>query len=192
MNFLIGAIGAHVTLSLLSGITSTANGIYSLSTNIKNATSIGAKEVKQIIKETDLEVNIKTIQFLLCEIKLTENSPYTLQYCIQSIRDCIKDISEELEKIHYRMQYNDNLWYGQSLRSYKFHNCRERLDSHIKNLKSRRKALIEILKIENTLYKNNDLETSLNQSVVLVDKIDVKSAEIIRKDLQKKLEFMKN
>ena len=32
-------------------------------------------------------------------------------------------ISEELIKIHYRLQYNDTIWFGPSVRAYSFHNC---------------------------------------------------------------------
>ena len=122
MNYIIGAIGANLTLGLVSGVTSAANGVYTLSSTILQSTSSGAEEVKLIIRETDLEVKIKTTQLILCELKISEQSPNTVRYCVQAIRDAIKEIAEELDQIHYRMQYNSNLWVGSSVRAFKFHN----------------------------------------------------------------------
>lgn len=190
MNFLLGALGANLTLGLISGVTSAANGVYTLTSNIISSTATGANEVRQIIKETDLEVKIRTVQFLLCEVKVNSDSPYTLQYCVQCIKDVIKDISDELETIHYRMQYNDNIWLGSTVRAYRFHNCKARLVAHLKTLESRQSNLIEILKVQSSMTKNPELENDVSKSV-LVDKFDAKTVENIRKELQTNLEFMR-
>jgi hypothetical protein len=192
MNIVLGTVGANLTFGVISGIASATNGVYSLAGNIARSTANGANEVKQIIKESDLEVKVKTVQFLLCEIKIDEMSPYTLLYCVESIKDAIQDIAEELEKIHYRMQYNNNLWIGLSFRAYKFHNCRTRLHAKLKNLESRSRTLIGILAINNKMYKNNELEKVLSRSIQCVDKIEPMVAGKIRDDLQKNLMFINN
>jgi len=190
MNIILGAIGAHLTMGLLSAITTAANGVYDLTARIRASTSSGSVEVKKIIKDTDLEVKIKTTQLLLCEIRITKESPYTILYVVESIRDSIKDISDELDSIYYRMQYNDNLWFGSMIRAYKFHNCVDRLNSKLKNLESRRKSLLELMSIENKMVKNALLENDVSDSILQVDDIDPKVAERSRHELHKKLEYI--
>jgi len=190
MNFILGAIGANLTLTLIGGVSTAANGVYDLTAKLLNSTSNGAADVKNMIKETDLEVKIKTTQLLLCELKITKESPYTLLYVVESIRDAIKDIEDELDKIYYRMQYNDNLWFGSVIRAYKFHNCGERLHAKLKNLESRRKTLIELMTIETKMNKNNLLENDVSDSILQIDDIDPKVAERVRLELHKKLEFI--
>lgn len=192
MNFLIAGIGTNITLGLISATTSATNNLYTLCSNISETTSTKANDIKQIIKEHDLEVRIKMIQFLLYEINVNENSPCTLNYCINSIRCAIKDISTELEKIQFRMQYNNNLWFGSSIRAYGFKNCKLRLKAYIDTLESRYKMLISILSIENKIYKNPELEESLSKSIMMNGNIDTHSIAKIRYDLHKRLDNLIN
>lgn len=60
------------------------------------------------------------------------------------------------------MQYNDNLWFGSTIRAYKFYNCSDRLYSKLKNLESRRKSLINLLSIESKMHKNNLLKNDVS------------------------------
>jgi hypothetical protein len=189
MNIIIGTVGAHLTLGLLSSVTSAVNGVFTFCTTISKSASSGAEEVKHIIKETDLEVRVKHAQSLLCELKLDEKSPYTLQQCVQSIYDSIKEISDELDKIHYRMQYNDNLWFGSPVRAYKFHNCRARLDARLKNLDARCKTLVEIIPIQGYLIQNKELDDP-SKYVLQIDQIDPSAAKRTREELHKKLTYI--
>ena len=68
MNFAIGLIGANITLGLISGISATANSIFNLISNIKERTTNGVNEIKQMIQKSDLENKIKITQFFLCEL----------------------------------------------------------------------------------------------------------------------------
>jgi len=162
MNIILGTIGANLTLGLISGITAASNGIYTLVNNISESTASGALEVKNIIKESDVEVKIKSVRYFLCELKVNENTPKSVQYCIQSIDESIKEIVKELEQIHYRMQYNSNLWFGSTVRSFKFHNSRARLMSKLKNLESRFDMLKNVISMEHKLVKNPDLDINPN------------------------------
>jgi hypothetical protein len=154
MNFLLGTLGANITLGLISKVTGTINGVFTLSSNILKSNAIGSEEVKQLIKEIDLEVKIKTTQLLLSELKIDDQSPNTVRFCLQSIKDAIKDIADELDTVYFRIQYNNNLLFGSRIRSYKFHNCRERLISKLKILDSRNKTLITVISIQSSMYKN--------------------------------------
>jgi len=161
MNFIVGAIGTNLTLGLIQGIAGTTNGIYTMISNIARSTANGSDEIRQIIKDTDLEVKVKTIQYMLQEIKIDEASPHTLQYCVRSIRDAINEISQELEKIHYRMQYNDNLWVGATFRSYRFHNCRIRLGAKLQNLESRYGTLLGLLPVKDQMHQDPGLDDQM-------------------------------
>ena len=160
MNFIVGAIGANLTLGLVSGISSLASNLYNLSSAITTITN-GYDDIKQIIRETDLEIRIKTIQFIICEIKTTKDTPHTLNFCIQEIKNAIKDIGKELEQIQYRINYNNSLLVGATFRKYKFHNNKSRLVSLIKTLDNRYNMLLEILKIENNMFQNKDITNYL-------------------------------
>jgi len=160
MNFIVGAIGANLTLGLVSGISSLASNLYNLSSAITTITN-GYDDIKQIIRETDLEIRIKTIQFIICEIKTTKDTPHTLYFCIQEIKNAIKDIGKELEQIQYRINYNNSLLVGATFRKYKFHNNKSRLVSLIKTLDNRYNMLLEILKIENNMFQNKDITNYL-------------------------------
>lgn len=182
MNFIVGAIGTNLTLGLIQGIAGTTNGIYTMISNIAKSTANGSDEIRRIIKTTDLEVKIKTIQYMLQEIEINEKSPITLQYCIRSIRDAINDISQELEKIHYRMQYNDNIWIGSTFRSYRFHNCSQRLTDKLYNLESRYNTLLGLLPVKEQIHKNDQLEN--DQILVHPEKEVLKSTQNLQKNIK--------
>jgi hypothetical protein len=190
MSLMLASIGTNITLGLITATTTATNGLYTLSNNISTSTSTGIDDIKQIIKERDLEARIKMIQFLLCEIQVNNKSPCTLNYCMYSIKNAIKNISNELEKIYYRMQYNNNLWIGSSIRAYGFKNCKLRLKAHIDTLESRYKMLISILSIDNKMYRNPELEHNLSQSIMISNDIDTHSASQIRHELHKRLEYI--
>ena len=191
MNIILGALGANLTFGVIQTVTSTANGVFTLSKNIVNSTSSGAAEVKQIIKDLDLEFKIKMTQYFLCELVISKDSPYTILYCVQSIRDAINDISEELEKIHYRMQYNDNVWLGTTIRSYKFDNCKGRIQTSLNNLEARKATLLELMGIENIMVKNPVLENDLSDMILQVDDIDPQAAANVRREIIKKIDYIK-
>lgn len=190
INLVIGAVGARVTLGLVSGVTSAVNGMFTLCKTISSSTSSGAEEVKHIIKETGLEFKIGYAQSLVCELKKEEDLPFTIHQCVKSINDAIKDISDEMFVIHYRMQYNDNLRFGSTLRAYKFHNCKARLESHIKNLEARCDTLIKTLPIRSHLVKNPELEDPSKQ-VLQIEETDYKSAKRSRENIYKTLDYIK-
>lgn len=186
MNIVIGAFGANLTLGLISAITATTNGIYTLITNISQSTANGSNEVKKIIKETDLEVKVKTVQCLLSEIKIHDQSPITMIYCIEKIKDAIKDIAEELAEIQYRMQFNSSLWIR--VRAYRFYNSRERLDACLKTLDSRYDALVKIMTVQGQMYRNDDLEDNLSRDNI-IDVID-EQAKNMRSNVREKLNYI--
>ncbi len=157
MNIIISVLSANVLIGIISGITTTINGIYTINDVIKNNTSTGAKEVEQIMKEIDIEVKLKIIQLFLNELNITDETSYTIKYCVYEIKKIIGDIDTELNIIRERLKYNNKLWVGASIRSYKFHNCKIRLINHLKNLDQRYQLLVSLLTVESKLIKNDKL-----------------------------------
>ena len=152
MNFIIGAVGTNLTIGALSGLASTTNGIYTMLANIVKSTADGADDVRQVVTDMDLEVKIKTVELLLGEIQITDNSPNAIKYCVKAIKDAINDISNELNTINYRMQYNNRIWIGTTIRCYKFHNCHARLRAKLKIMESRYHTLLGLLSIDKNNY----------------------------------------
>lgn len=190
MNMIVGGIGASLALNALSGLTTSASNIYNLSSNIMNSRGNGSNEIKQLIRESDLERKIKSLQLLLIELNINEKSPITIQHAVQSIKEAIKNISDELSQIYYRMKYNDNLWVVSSLRCYKFHNSYRRLNGHLIKLESRSNSLFQYLQISDNLRKNDNIEDMLSQSTRLNAKEDNKKIDsnmiaLIKQDLKK-------
>lgn len=157
MNIILSVISANVIVGIISGITTTINGVYTIKDVIKSNTTTGSKEVEQIMKDIDIEVKLKIIQLFLSELKITDSTPNTIVYCMNEIKNIITDIEKELNIINERLQYNRCLWIGSSIRAYKFHNCKTRLENYFKNLDQRYQLLISILSIENQVVKNNIL-----------------------------------
>jgi hypothetical protein len=190
MSFVIGALGAHLTFGLISGLSETVKSAYNLISTIMQRTSNGAEEIKQFIQKIDVENKIKTAQFLLHEIEITENTPNTIMYCIQSIDEAIKEIVDELDKIYNRMQYNSNLWVGSSIRSYKFQNCMLRLQAKVDKLEDRKKTLINVMSIKDKLHKNEKLSADIKQINNIELLITDQSGNNAKNSIHKKIEFI--
>lgn len=189
MNYVLGTIGGNLTLGLLSTVTATTNSVYTLMTNLTESTATGANEVRSIIKETNLEAKMKTAQFMLCEMVITNTTPQTILFCIEQIKDAINDIAQELSNIRYRLQYNKNKYWR--VGAYRFHNSRKRLENCLAKLASSVSAFIEILPIENRLSKNKELNIySRCSSSTLLKEITPQTAEQINENLHRDLQYI--
>ena len=65
MNVILGVISANVLINIISGITTTINGIYTIKDVINTTTTIGSKEVEQIMKEIYLLFVLIWFHFIL-------------------------------------------------------------------------------------------------------------------------------
>jgi hypothetical protein len=90
------------------------------------------------------------------------------------------------------MQYNSKLWFGTSVRAYRFHNNKIRLQTKLRNLESRTFALASMMQIQSSMYKNKELdaEGKIDDSMMNIDKIDPQIAKMLRSDLHKKVEYV--
>lgn len=159
-------LGTDLTLGLISEVTSTANSVYLLA---KRLLHVGNVDIQKIIIETDLEMSIHILQCMISEIRIDETSPITLNLCLKGINQTIRQIKDELVKITTRLEYNRSLWFGKSIRSYRFHHCQQRLTSHLTVLNSRKQLLIMILSVKDQLIRNSELEKILSESLIAFD-----------------------
>jgi hypothetical protein len=166
MNILIGALGANLTIGFISSITSATTGICSVVDRIRQSSAV---DIKRVIDELDIELTVKMIQCMISEINLDQHSPATLQVCLKGLIDCLKEITDELAKICYRLQYNESLWLGQSIRGYGFENCHARLRASMKRLENRKNMLLQTLSVKDSMYRNKQLENVLSQSILAIN-----------------------
>lgn len=137
MNFLITSIGVSAAMSTVTATTSFASTIYSLAGTVRDSTDSGLDKIKTLIEETDIENDIKIISEIISEID-EERSSDAVKLCIKSINESLNDIKEELDKIQYRVNYNNNMTFSAfGTRSYGFANCHKRLKKNINVLNKR-------------------------------------------------------
>ena len=103
MNYLIGLIATNITLGVISGLSNSINGCYQLSKNIIDGTNNGSDEIKQLIKDNDIEIQLNSIKQIIKEMKLNESLSSALICCLNTIDDAIIDIEQELDTIDLRI-----------------------------------------------------------------------------------------
>jgi hypothetical protein len=59
----------------------------------------------------------------------------------------MNQIKDELDKINYRIKYNEKLWIKTYITKYDFTNCKKRLLGYIEVFNHRYKKLLEILSV---------------------------------------------
>jgi hypothetical protein len=153
MEYFITAVTANMTIGLISGMSSTVNSIFSLSSNIAKSKSKDTNEISQLIKITNLELKIKLIKSLLNELNIDHNITNKVNIVVKSIIEAVNDINDEQIKINYRIEYNKKCWVDAS--KYGFNNCYKRLANNIKILDERYKLLIDMLSITQKKSINN-------------------------------------
>lgn len=167
MNLVIGILGTNIILSTVSSVSCTIDNINNVLSSIRNNTNNGELETINMIEETNLEVKTKLVHLLVCELNIHDYTPYTVKYCIHEINKNLTIIKFELDNINKRVQYNNSLWFGKSVRSYKFHNAKNRLTLYLNNLESLYTKLINILTIEHKLTKNEDTHITRSTNSIL-------------------------
>lgn len=148
-----------IGLSSLYSVSSSAQGIYSLTCNIYSFSSY--LNIITTIKELDIEASIYLLEIMIKEIKLKNTD--TLNKCIELLKTTMKEIENELCEIHQKLTYNESIYYFSYLRKYNF------WENHIKKLKilkkqfdNRKDLLFNIIKSSNNLiHKNNNLDVSM-------------------------------
>ena len=151
-------IGLSMTINCISTLTSSAQNIYSLLSNITVHNNV--KDVSKVIRKLDIRANVNIIESLLNEINLEnfnkgekkdEKQLETLQISIKNVSEIVSEIEILLRKIDNRLKYNSSLWLGVSYRKYAFDDIIEDLTEKKDILKERVDILFNIIKITDFL-----------------------------------------
>jgi hypothetical protein len=137
-------VGINFAIKCVSMITSTTQGIYSITQNIYNTNP--CNEIAKVLRETDIELRIQILETFIAQIDTSKIDNQATLLCLDSLKQCLQNIEKELKQIHDRLLYNKSLWFASSIRSYSFKNNVIRMLSYSKILSQRQKMLFELLK----------------------------------------------
>ena len=146
-------VGMDITVKILSGLSSSAHGIYGLLYYIQNEskTKIGKE-----LEDTDVKTTIKILENFISELDVNENTPETIIFCIKKVHNTLINIENNLKLIYEKIKYNNSLWVLSSMISYNFNDNIKNIKKELIKLENRRKLLFDTLKLSNTLKKGND------------------------------------
>jgi hypothetical protein len=151
-----GMLLVPLCIDPLCRVSSSAQGIYSLMSNITNFTSY--PNVVYALKELDIEASVRILEKLIKELNI-KNRTKTLEETLNLLKECIVNIENELSTIHEKMAYNSSIWYFSYFRSYKFSSSISKLNILKKQLDNRTQMFFNILKA------NNELVTRINPNL---------------------------
>lgn len=155
MEYIITSLSITAFMGSVSMITSFANSVYTISDRIISSTDSGVSNIKRLIESSDLRNRIKIIDLFIKELDMGSNCPSSILESIESIKMAIKDIEKELKQIQYRIDYNDNLYFGVGgMRMYKFGNSYKRLESKIKTFNNRYETFKSLYSMRSLLNKD--------------------------------------
>jgi hypothetical protein len=145
----------------LCRVSSSAQGIYSLMSNISSFTYY--PNVIIALKELDIEASVRVLEKLLKELNI-KNRTKTLEESLNLLKECIVNIENELSLIHEKLAYNSSIWYFSYFRSYKFSSSIIKLNTLKKQLDNRTQMFFNILKTNNefVLRINPNVETDVS------------------------------
>ena len=146
-------VGMDITVKILSGLSSSAHGIYGLLYYIQNEskTKIGKE-----LEDTDVKTTIKILENFISELYINENTPETIIFCIKKVHNTLVNIENNLKLIYEKIKYNNSLWVLSSMRSYNFNTNIKNIKKELIKLENKKKLLFDTLKLSNTLKKGNN------------------------------------
>lgn len=149
-------VGINFAIKCVSMISSTTQGIYSITQNIYK--SDPNSDIAKVLRETDIELRVQVLETFIAQIDTTKIDNQATLLCLDSLKICLQNIEKELKQIYDRLIYNRSLWFASGLRSYSFKNNVIRITSHSKVLSQRQKMLFELLKTPQNqhIYRNKD------------------------------------
>lgn len=147
----------------LSRVSSSANGIYSLMSNINNFTSY--KNIVVALKEMDIEASVRILEKLIKELNIKHRTR-TLEESLNLLKECIVNIENELSIVHEQMAYNFALkWKWVPFRSYKFNESISKLHMYKRQLDNRTQMLFNIIKTNNDLLTRQNINLAPDVSL---------------------------
>jgi len=142
-------------------VSSSAQGIYSLMSNISSYTCF--PDIVFALRKLDIEASVRVLEILIKELDIKHKTD-TLEQSLNLLKECLTNIENELCDIHQKLAYNRSLWIFSSLRTYKFTNSIGNLEILKNQLDNRKKIFFDILNNNNNFVmckKNNTLDISI-------------------------------
>ncbi len=136
MAFLVPALMMNMTTILLSNVTSSIYNINAYIITNKNQSSL---KMATFVREYDIIHKIRTIAQFIESIHINSNM---VQQQIESIHQCIDEITKQLKIIEERLIYNKSIWIMTTVRSYGFDNRIKELEILMKVLSERFNLLV--------------------------------------------------
>lgn len=162
MDLATGILLVPLCIDPLCKVSSSAQGIYSLMSNISSFTKY--PNIVMALKNLDIEASVKVLEKYLRELNL-KNKSKTMEECINSLKECIIDIEKELSMIHEKLAYNSTIKYLTYFRTHKFMSSIDNLTILKNQLDNRTKLFFKILK-SNSILNNNISSLDLEVSVI--------------------------
>jgi len=138
--------------------TSSAQGVYSLVSNISCCTT--CPDIINALKRLDIEFQVRILEKFIAELDI-KNMSSSLEESLNSLRECIKSIENELCLVHDRISYNKRLFKLNFFGGYKFTKSIANLETLKIQLDNRTKLFFQILNNSTYTTRKNDLITSL-------------------------------
>jgi hypothetical protein len=137
----------------LCRVSSSANGIYALMSNINSFTSYPS--VVTSLKELDIEASIRVLEKLIKELNI-KNRTKTLEESINLLKECMVNIENELSMVHEKMSQDTTIKYFKWFRSNNFSSSIIKLNMLKKQLDNRAKMMFQIIRTNNDLVLHNN------------------------------------
>jgi hypothetical protein len=152
---LVNTVGLNFTIQCLSALTSSTQIICGSVGNIVTSNAINSQDIVRLVKELDLSTDMLILESLLKEINIEKYNSRTFELCLQSLKECITNLQNELIEVNRRISYNDSLWIFKYTRSYGFDDLINKLKISKITLENRKKLLFEVFNMSDK-FKNMD------------------------------------
>jgi hypothetical protein len=134
----------------LCKITSSAQGIYAISSNITSYYG-SYPDMITSLKRLDIEASIRIIENLINELDI-ESQTKTLNESMALLKECVENIEKELISIYDKMSYNKSIYFSFA-RGYGFGKSIQNLETLKKQLDNRTKMFFIVLENNKNLTK---------------------------------------
>ncbi|ATZ80862.1 hypothetical protein BMW23_0816 [Bodo saltans virus] len=150
-------------------ITSSAQGIYSISSNISSYYS-SYPDMVTSLKRLDIEASIRIIDNLINELDIDAQTK-TLGESMSLLKECIMNIEKELISIYDKMAYNKSIYF-RFARGYGFGESIKNLETLKRQLDNRTKMFFLILDNNKKLTKKQIpiSASSMNVDMSILDR----------------------
>jgi hypothetical protein len=161
-----GMLLVPLCLDPLTRVSSSAQGIYSLMSNISSFTTY--PNVVYALKELDIEASIRILERMLKELNI-KNKTKTLEESLNLLKECIVNIESELSLIHEKLAYNSTIKYFTYFRKHKFADSIQKLNILKCQLDNRTKMFFNVLKSNENLILNTNQNQNIDPEISLLE-----------------------